>query len=125
MFERTVLLDPHVKKDPWFVRLHLSPEEARRRLMNRGPRWASSFSRKDWDAFLERKRFGTLKRDRGANTTLKCPGCGQFLRHFYITRDRDVFEQAKTDRRVHDYVSGYVCWGPCFRTFFLSNGRLE
>ena len=120
---RTALAEE--KEVPWFVRQRVPLKEVRQRLLEPPNHEWSPISQKEWNAFLERKRQGKLKADRGANTTLRCPGCGRFLRHFYITADWSTLKKAKTDRRVHGLISGYICWFPCTRTWFLNGeGKL-
>ena len=116
----TVLAREKTERVPWFVRLRLSPAEVRWRSDKR-PTHFTFIKQKEWNDFLERRRRGQLRVDRGANTTLQCPGRGRFLRHFYITSDPSTLERAKTDRWVHRLISGYICWLPCSRTYFLDD----
>lgn len=109
--------EPHV--DPWFVTLNIPPEKVRQQLLESPKSKQSFISQEAWEDFLERKSKGQLVFDRGANTTLRCPGCRKFLRHFYITIDTPTLKKAKIYKRIHRLISGYICWFPCDKTYFL------
>lgn len=118
MPRRITFTEEKEEEIPWFVRLNIPLQKVRQRLLEPPNHEWSPISPKEWNAFLERKRKGQLKVHRGANTTLRCPKCSQFLRHFYITKDLDVLDKAKDDERVHRLISGYICSFPCSQTFF-------
>ena len=112
------MLAEEVAEIPWYVRLRIPVDVVRERLFKSPNHELSSISGKQWNAFLRRKRTGQLKYHRGANTRLRCPSCGHFLTHFYITSDLAVRKKAEKDKETHRLISGYICWVPCGRTYF-------
>ena len=108
-------------KVPWFVRRGLSPEQARLENSRRVHIPFFVLDKDEWEDVLGRRRTGQLQVNRRSNTTLRCPGCGQFLYRFYIPEDLRIQKRAEDDALLSRFISGYVCWHPCLRVYFAED----